>query len=48
LRGVTPPEIPTTTMYKGVIPFIGIQLLMLALLAFWPSLATWLPAMIYS
>lgn len=48
LRGVTPPEIPTTTIYKGVIPFIGIQLLMLALLAFWPALATWLPAQVYN
>ena len=47
LRSVTPPEIPTTTMYKGVIPFIIIQLLMLALLAIWPTLATWLPAQVY-
>lgn len=47
LRGVTPPEIATTTIYKGVIPFIGIQLLMLALLALWPAMATWLPAAIY-
>jgi len=47
LRGVTPPEIATTTIYKGVIPFIFIQLLMLGLLAMWPALATWLPAQIY-
>lgn len=47
LRSVTPPEIATTTIYKGVIPFIVIQLMMLALLWFWPALATWLPAMVY-
>jgi len=48
LRGVAPPEIPTTAIYKGVIPFIIIQLLMLGLLTLWPQLATWLPAEIYS
>jgi len=48
LRGVAPPEIPTTAIYRGVIPFIAIQLLMLGLLTLWPGLATWLPALIYS
>lgn len=48
LRGVAPPEIPTTAIYRGVIPFIAIQLLMLGLLTLWPGLATWLPAVIYS
>ena len=48
LRGVAPPEIKTSSIYKGVIPFIVIQLLMLGLLALWPELATWLPAAIYS
>ncbi len=48
LRGVAPKEITTGQIYKGVIPFIAIQLLMLALLAFWPELATWLPSVIYS
>lgn len=47
LRGVTPPEIATTTIYKGVIPFICIQLVLLVLLALWPALATWLPALVY-
>ena len=47
LRGVAPPEIATNDIYRGVIPFIGIQLLMLILLAFWPSITTWLPHMIY-
>jgi len=48
LRGVAPPEIATTAIYRGVIPFIAIQLLMLGLLTLWPGLATWLPALIYS
>lgn len=48
LRGVAPKEIPTSAIYKGVIPFIIIQLLMLAMLTLWPELATWLPAAIYS
>jgi tripartite ATP-independent transporter DctM subunit len=47
LRGVAPPEIATTSIYKGVIPFIAIQLLMLGLLSLWPELATWLPAELY-
>lgn len=48
LRGVAPPEIETSSIYKGVIPFIIIQVLMLGLLALWPKLATWLPEMVYS
>ncbi len=48
LRGVAPPEIPTTAIYRGVIPFIIIQLLMLGLLTLWPEMATWLPNELYS
>lgn len=47
LRGVAPKEIQTGDIYHGVIPFILIQLLTMALLVFWPDLATWLPAQIY-
>ena len=43
LRGVAPPELPTSAIYRGVAPFIIIQLLMLGLLWLWPALATWLP-----
>lgn len=43
LRGVAPESIPTGAIYRGVIPFIIIQLLVLGLLALWPELATWLP-----
>lgn len=47
LRGVAPSSIQTTDIYKGVAPFIGIQVLMLLLLAAWPDLATWLPDLVY-
>ena len=47
LRGVAPPGLTTTALYRGVVPFIALQLLMLALLAAWPQLATWLPAQLY-
>jgi tripartite ATP-independent transporter DctM subunit len=47
LRGVAPAEIKTSQIYRGVAPFIVIQLLMLAMLAYWPQLATWLPAYLY-
>lgn len=44
LRGVAPKSIRTSQIYRGVIPFIAIQILVLAMIAAWPSLATWLPA----
>jgi len=47
LRGVAPPEVSTSDIYRGVIPFVALQLLMLALLAAWPELVTWLPDQIY-
>ena len=47
LRGVAPDSVKTTDIYKGVAPFILIQIIMLALLAAWPDLATWLPDRIY-
>jgi tripartite ATP-independent transporter DctM subunit len=48
LRGVCPDEMPTSAIYRGVIPFIGIQILVLGLLALWPQLVTWLPDVVYS
>lgn len=47
LRGVAPPEVSTGQIYRGAIPFIGIQILALTLLAFYPELATWLPGVLY-
>ena len=43
LRGIAPDTIKTTDIYKGVMPFIVIQLFALAAIAYWPELATWLP-----
>jgi tripartite ATP-independent transporter DctM subunit len=48
LRGVAPKEVSTTDIYRGVIPFIIIQLLVLLLIAWQPALATWLPSLIYA
>ena len=47
LRGVAPRELRTSQIYRGVAPFILIQLLVLALLGLFPALATWLPHWIY-
>ncbi len=47
LRGVTPDWVATTDIYRGVIPFIGLQLLLLGALLIWPQLATWLPGVVY-
>lgn len=44
LRGVAPDSVKTTTIYRGVIPFIVIQIVLLSILAMWPSLITWLPS----
>ncbi|HEY7885664.1 MAG TPA: TRAP transporter large permease subunit [Cellvibrionaceae bacterium] len=43
LRGVAPASVKTLEIYRGVAPFIVLQLLLLLALAIWPSLATWLP-----
>ena len=47
LRGVTPESIKTETIYKGVVPFIIIQILVLCLVAYFPALATLLPSVVY-
>jgi len=47
LKGVAPPEIDVATIYRGVIPFVLIQLLALAILFNAPALATWLPSVAY-
>ncbi len=47
LRGVAPPSVTTGQIYRGAIPFVLIQISMLALLAVFPQLATWLPEVIF-
>lgn len=43
LRGAAPPEITTMEIYRGVLPFVGLQLLAVAAVFTWPDLALWLP-----
>ena len=47
LRGVAPPEVSTGAIYRGVMPFVAIQVFALILLALFPELVTWLPGRIY-
>ncbi|MEZ7910029.1 MAG: TRAP transporter large permease [Pseudomonadales bacterium] len=47
LKGVAPDSIPVTTIYKGVIPFILLQLLGLVMIFVWSDIATWLPSQAY-
>ncbi|WP_448552966.1 TRAP transporter large permease [Thalassotalea montiporae] len=47
LRGVADKVVKTADIYRGVIPFIAIQLLLLIILAIWPHLVTWLPQIMY-
>lgn len=48
LKGVCPPEVQTIDLYKGIIPFVILQLIGLIMVGFWPELATWLPKFVYS
>jgi TRAP-type mannitol/chloroaromatic compound transport system permease large subunit len=43
LRSAAPPEVPTLAIYKGVVPFIGLQLIALVAVYLFPGLATGLP-----
>ncbi|NIZ02189.1 TRAP transporter large permease [Thalassospira lucentensis] len=47
LRGVAPPSIQTMDIYRGIIPFVIIQMLGLCLVAGFPWLATWLPSVLF-
>ncbi len=47
LKGVCPPEIKLTDIYKGVIPFIILQLIGLGIIILWPQLVIWLPSVAY-
>ncbi len=43
LKGVCPPQVQTMDIYKGIIPFVIIQLLGLLIICVWPEAVTWLP-----
>ena len=47
LRGVAPPTVSTGQIYRGVIPFVAIQIFALIILAIFPEIVTWLPNKIY-
>lgn len=43
LKGISPPSIKTHHIYRGVVPFIAIQLVMVVVIALFPGIVTWLP-----
>jgi tripartite ATP-independent transporter DctM subunit len=47
LKAVTPPEVTTGQIYRGIIPFVLFQMIGLAIVVFFPQLATWLPELVY-
>lgn len=47
LKGVSPPGVQTTHLYKGIIPFVILQIIGLIIIAAWPGLVTWLPGIVY-
>jgi TRAP-type mannitol/chloroaromatic compound transport system permease large subunit len=48
LRAVAPKEITIADMYRGIIPFVGLQLITLAVVLKFPILVTWLPQQLLS
>ena len=48
LRGVAPAELPTSAIYKGILPFVMLQIVAIAILFAFPELVTWLPRLIAS
>ncbi len=47
LRGVAPPEVTTMQIYRGVAPFVAIQVFALGVVAVFPALTTWLPSIVF-
>jgi TRAP-type mannitol/chloroaromatic compound transport system permease large subunit len=47
LKGVAPPEVKTSDIYRGIIPFVGIQIVVLFLLANFSQLTLWLPSVVF-
>ena len=47
LKAVTPPEVTTGHIYRGIIPFVFFQLIGLGIVVFFPKLATWLPRLVF-
>lgn len=47
LKGVSPPEIKTGHIYRGIIPFVGLQIAALVLVVIFPQMATWFPRYVF-
>lgn len=47
LKAVTPPEITTGHIYRGIMPFVAFQLIGLLVVVFFPILVTWLPSVVF-
>jgi TRAP-type mannitol/chloroaromatic compound transport system permease large subunit len=47
MKGVVPPSVTTKHIYYGVIPFVIIQLVAVAIVFLWPELVLWLPRKVY-
>ncbi len=47
LKGVCPPEVRLVDIYRGIVPFVVLQLLALVIVVLFPQLVIWLPAMAY-
>ena len=47
LKAVSPPEITTGHIYRGIVPFVLFQLVGLLIVVFFPSLVTWLPRVVF-
>ncbi len=47
LRGISPPEIKLTDMYRGVVPFIALEIVVLGLVWYFPGIALWLPEQVF-
>jgi TRAP-type mannitol/chloroaromatic compound transport system permease large subunit len=47
LKGVAPPHVTLNQIFAGMMPFMGIQVLAMALLYAWPAIGLWLPHLLY-
>ncbi|MFZ3048960.1 MAG: TRAP transporter large permease subunit [Desulfatirhabdiaceae bacterium] len=47
LKGACPPEVALKDIYRGIIPFVIVQIIVLITVMYWPELVTWLPSIAY-
>ncbi len=48
LKGVSPPHVTLNQIFLGMLPYMGIQIIALALLYMWPEIGLWLPSVLYN